>query len=88
MDKKRKDKGSVEMVPDPKTVNMTHDNSEEPDYDRFPTISNTVSMTECTGAMYAPPQSEEEQESYQELTNMQFPKKKEQESKNPIENEL
>lgn len=88
MDTKRKEKGSVEMIPDEKTVNMTNDASEEPDYDRFPAISNTVSMTECTGTMYAPPQNEEEQESYQELTNMQYPKKRENEAKNVLDNEI
>ena len=88
MDKKGKQKGSVEMIPDEKTVNMTSDTAGEPDYDRFPGISNTVSMTECTGTMYAPPQNEEEHESYQELTNMQLPKKRENEAKNPIENEM
>ena len=46
---------------------------EKPETDDFyPNISNTVSANEFTGMMYAPPQNEEELESYEELFNMKY----------------
>ena len=57
-----------------KNANIT----EEPAYDSYPGISNTVSANECTGMMYSPPQSDDEFESYKEMFSMQTPKKKEQ----------
>lgn len=39
----------------------------------YPNISSTVSSGECTGVMPRPPQNEEELESYQDLSDMQFP---------------
>lgn len=46
------------------------------EYNSYPDISDTASATECTGLMYAPPLSEDEYDSYQELSSMSLPKKK------------
>ena len=43
----------------------------------YPDSFGTASACECTGLMHAPPRSEEELESYQELFQMQIPKEKE-----------
>ena len=45
--------------------------------DDFPHISNVVSSTECTGLIQTPPSDEEEYASYQDLSSMEIPKKKE-----------
>lgn len=47
---------------------------EMPDPARYPDISNVASATECTGLMYRTPQSENEYESYQELSPMAIPR--------------
>lgn len=78
MDKKQSDR-SLFLVPDKKTTNKIDNDMDETNYDGYPDISNTVSTTECTGMMYAPPQNEAEFESYQEMFNMQIPKKKDDE---------
>ena len=49
--------------------------NEEHGHETYPNISSTASTCECTGLMYSPPHSDEELESYQELSNMQIPKK-------------
>lgn len=59
-----------------KKINTIGNGSKDNNYNYFPDISNTVSSTECTGMMYALPQNEAEFESYQELFDMQIPKKK------------
>ena len=41
-----------------------------------PNISPVASAFECTGLMPTPPESEAEQESYEELFSMALPKKK------------
>lgn len=41
---------------------------------KFPHISNVASATECTGLMPSAPNSQEELESYQELSSMEIPK--------------
>ena len=69
----------MEIKPnDKKTSDMAKNTNkiEEPAYDSYSGISNTVSANECTGMMYAPPQNEEEYESYKETFSMQIPKKK------------
>lgn len=40
----------------------------------FPNISGVASANECTGLMYRTPVNDEELESYQELSSMEFPK--------------
>jgi len=62
--------------PDKKPINKIDDTAEEPEYDLYPNISNTVSSGECTGMMYAPPQNEEELESYKDMFSMEIPHKK------------
>lgn len=49
--------------------------------DYYPGISNIVSASECTGMMYAPPQNEDEQESYSDMFSMQIPKEDKKEGK-------
>lgn len=63
-----------EIESDKKIKNQVKKNVDE-EYGDYPDISNTVSSCECTGMMYAPPQSEAEFESYQDMFQMQIPKK-------------
>lgn len=49
--------------------------------DLYPDIPNTASATECTGMMYAPPQSEDELDSYHDLFTMQYPNKNDKSNK-------
>jgi len=55
------------------------------EYDSFPNISNTVSSGECTGMMYAPPQNEEELESYKDMFSMEIPHRKDKKDNNKDE---
>ena len=41
----------------------------------FPNLSDTASVTECTGLMPTPPKTPAEYESYHELHGMEVPKK-------------
>lgn len=68
---------SEEIISDKKIKNRVKGEDKEIDYDDYPGISNTASSTECTGMMYAPPQNEEEFESYQDMFDMEIPKKEE-----------
>ena len=56
-----------------KPVNET---IEKREFEYYPDISNIASAGECTGLMHTPPQNQEEVESYQDLSGMQIPKKK------------
>ena len=44
--------------------------------EKFPNISSIASMSDCTGLMPTIPETEEEYESYQELSSMEIPKQK------------
>ncbi len=44
--------------------------------DYMPNLSNVASATECTGLIFNPPLDEAEQESYQELSDMEIPPEK------------
>jgi hypothetical protein len=44
--------------------------------EKFPNISSTASMSECTGLMPTIPENEEAYEAYQELSGMEIPKQK------------
>jgi len=57
---------------------------DDSEYDSYPSISNTASASEMTGLMYAPPQNEEELESYKDLFSMPIPKKKEKAEKSGL----
>lgn len=81
--KKKKQNRGPRAVPSAEGASMSgtrkkieyheHDTPEEKD---FPDISNVASATECTGLMYRVPIDNEELESYQQLSNMEIPKGK------------
>ena len=48
-------------------------NYREHEYD-FTDEPHVASSTDCTGLIQIPPQNQDEFQSYQELSNMQFPK--------------
>lgn len=70
-------KKPFEIISEKKTASKAKTLAEKPAYESFPDISNVASAGECTGLMFAPPQSQEEYESYQELSGMEIPKMKE-----------
>lgn len=68
-----------DMIVEKKTKICDKHKDKDAEYDSYPDISDIASATDCTGLMYAPPQNEEEFESYQELSGIELPKKKENE---------
>lgn len=53
----------------------------EIDPEKFPSLSNVASVNECTGLMPTPPENQEEELSYQQLSSMEIPRVEPEEEK-------